>query len=165
MKTFALITTMAMMGLQVFAADEANNATTMDCSTAPTCTKTQKGIQCCGDVWLNIDTVTLEAANGNPLAQFTIAYLTDNGVDIPQDTDKAADMYAKALPGLTKAAEAGHPGACKALAHMYREGKGVDKDSAMADKYDALCKQNCKNKAGKCKGNADQSGNQSASTM
>ncbi len=103
------------------------------------------GDQC----WLNVETVTLEAANGDPLAQYTIAWLTDTGkAGVEQDSDKAADMYGKALPGLEKAAAGGNAGACLALARMYAEGKGVEKNAETAKKYMEMFKA-CKAKAAK----------------
>ncbi len=101
----------------------------------------------CGDeCWLNIETVTLEAANGDPLAQYTIAWLTDTGNGVEQDSDKAAELYGKALPGLQKAADEGNPGACLALARMYADGKGVEKNPEMVKKYLEMFKA-CRDKA------------------
>lgn len=90
--------------------------------------------------WLNVETITAEAANGDPIAQYTIAYLTDEGINTPQDSAKAADMYKTALPSLEKAAADGHAGACRALSHMYAMGKGVEKDAAKAKEYWNMCK-------------------------
>ena len=59
---------------------------------------------------------------------------------------KAQDWYAKALPGLEKAAQEGHPTACRALAHMYAEGKGVEKNPEMAEKYMKMYKELCEKK-------------------
>ena len=116
------------------------------CGKAPCC-KTDKGISCGEQAWLDIETVTLEAANGDPIAQYTIAWLTDNGVNnVPQDPDKAKEMYSKALPGLEKAAEAGDASACCALANMYAYGKGVEKDEAKAKAWMERCKQIMKEK-------------------
>ena len=90
--------------------------------------------------WLNIETITAEAANGDPIAQYTIAYLTDEGINTPKDSAKATDMYKTALPSLEKAAADGHAGACRALAHMYATGKGVEKDTDKAKEYWNMCK-------------------------
>lgn len=90
--------------------------------------------------WLNIETITAEAANGDPIAQYTIAYLTDEGINTPKDSAKAHEMYKTALPTLEKAAADGHAGACRALAHMYNMGKGVEKDAAKAKQYWEMCK-------------------------
>ena len=105
------------------------------------CAKVEKLPQQC---WLDIDTITLEAANGDPLAQYTIAYLTDQGVNIPKDEAKAKEWYGKAAPGLKDAATKGHPAACFALAHMYAEGKGVEKDHAKSKEYHKWGKKCCK---------------------
>ncbi len=99
------------------------------------------------ECWLDVETITVEAANGDPIAQYTIAWLTDNGVNnVPQDPDKAKEMYSKALPGLEKAAEAGDASACCALANMYAYGKGVEKDEAKAKAWMERCKQIMKEK-------------------
>jgi TPR repeat protein len=52
--------------------------------------------------------------------------------NVPQDPEKAKEMYSKAVPGLEKAAADGDASACCALANMYATGKGVDKDEAKA---------------------------------
>ena len=114
------------------------------------CSTSEKGVQCGQQEWLNVETVTLEAANGDPLAQYTVAWLSDTGKGMPQDSAKAADMYSKSLPGLQKAAEGGNACACLALAHMYSEGKGVEKNEETAKKYMDMYKQ-CKDKAAKDK--------------
>lgn len=164
MKNIAFTLALAILGLPAMADTTNTTAPTCPCGDScdsPCCSKTAKGIQCGNTQWLNIDTVTLAAANGDPLAQYTIAYLTDTGTDTPQDTEKAKDMYSKARPGLEKAAEAGDPRACKALAHMYTEGKGVDKDHAKAKEYMKMCKKCCCDKKGKDK--KDEGGNADAS--
>lgn len=96
---------------------------------------------------LNVETVTAMAANGDPIAQFTLAYMTDGGINTPQDTAKAAEMYKNLAPVLTDAAAKGHAGACCALAHMYKEGKGVEKDAAKAAEYMGKYKECCTDKA------------------
>lgn len=96
---------------------------------------------------LNVETVTAMAANGDPIAQFTLAYMTDGGINTPQDTAKAAEMYKNLAPVLTDAAAKGHAGACCALAHMYKEGKGVEKDAAKAAEYMGMYKKCCADKA------------------
>ncbi len=118
------------------------------CKEKPTscCSTSEKGVQCGQQEWLNVETVTLEAANGDPLAQYTVAWLSDTGKGMPQDSEKAADMYGKSLPGLQKAAENGNACACLALAHMYAEGKGVEKNEETAKKYMEMYK-HCKQKA------------------
>ncbi len=117
------------------------------------CSTSDKGVKCGQQEWLNVETVTLEAANGDPLAQYTVAWLSDTGKGMPQDSEKAADMYGKSLPGLQKAAENGNPCACLALAHMYSEGKGVEKNEETAKKYMEMYK-HCKDKAAKDKAEA-----------
>ena len=162
MKKFAFTTTAVLCALtQWAAAAEADTATpaapaanccTEDGSCAPCkspCTKTDKGIQCGEQAWLDIETVTIEAENGDPIAQYTVAYLLEEPEpDTPADAAKAQEWYAKSLPGLEKAAEEGHPAACRALAHMYAEGKGVEKNPEMAAKYQKMYKELC---ARKCK--------------
>ena len=119
------------------------------------CSKADKGVQCGEEAWLDIETVTLEAENGDPIAQYTVAYLIEAD-DIPADNkaDKSAAWYAKSLPGLEKAAAEGSATACRALAHMYAEGKGVEKNPEMAHKYMKMykecCKKECKDAKKKC---------------
>ncbi len=116
------------------------------------CAKDGKQAKCDGQdqCWLNIETVTVEAANGDPLAQYTIAWLTDTGNGVEQDSAKAAEWYGKALPGLQKAADEGNPGTCLALARMYADGKGVDKNPDMVKKYLEMYKA-CREKAKEAK--------------
>jgi len=83
----------------------------------------------------------MEAANGDPIAQYTIAYLTDQGnCNIPQDTAKAHSMYKDSIPALKKAAMAGNANACMALSCMYKDGKGVDMNKEMSMKYAKMAK-------------------------
>lgn len=149
MMTFMM--TVAAMGCTALAADSAD----MTAATAPAAeTVTAKaaettpaaGTKDCGMFgWLNVDTVTVAAADGDPVAQYTVAYLTDNGLaDMPQDSEKAHGLYAAALPGLQQAAAAGNAHACRALSHMYAEGKGVEKDETKAAEYKAMCDKCCK---------------------
>ncbi|MDO4954538.1 MAG: hypothetical protein Q4E43_05315 [Akkermansia sp.] len=133
----------ALLGLNLMAAETINGAPAAADNT-PICTMSDKGISCGDSVWVNVDSVTWEAANGNPIAQYTVAYMLDNGISMPQDSEKAAEMYGKALPGLQKAAADGHAGACRALCQMYTDGKGVDKDPEMAAKYKSMWSDCCK---------------------
>lgn len=146
MKNIALMTAVALSGLAAVGAENTatNSASTpADCS----CTMTADGVQCSDQCWLDVETITIAADNGDPIAQFAIAYITDNGLnDTPQDTEKAQDLYSKALPGLQKAADAGNATACGALASMYANGKGVEKDPAKAKEYMKRCKDSCKSK-------------------
>lgn len=159
MKMTSIMTIVAAMAAPVFAADSAAELSmttpatdTATVVTTATTVPPPAGTKDCGMLgWLHVDTITAEAANGDPVAQFTVAYLTDNGLaDMPQDTGKAAGLYAAALPGLEKAADEGNAHACRALAHMYEHGKGVDKDPAKAAHYKAMCEKCCKDKDGKC---------------
>lgn len=159
MKKFALTTAAVLLGFAPLALADDKPATpapnpeccTPDASCKTSCTQTDKGIQYGEDVWLDIETVTLEAENGNPIAQYTVAYLIEAQPEATAaDAEKAKEWYAKSLPGLEKAAAEGHPGACCALAHMYAEGKGVEKNPDMAAKYmkmyKELCDKKCKEK-------------------
>lgn len=154
MKTLTILSVAAMMALPTFADDHKTDAAkTKEC--AAECKTDCKDKKCKKDrrpqqYWLDIETITIEAENGDPLAQYTIAYLTDQGVNIPKDPEKAKEMYTKAAPGLMAAAAKGHPAASYALAHMYAEGKGVEKDADKAARYHNWAKQCCKEqKAGK----------------
>lgn len=156
MKKFALTTTAVLLGLAQWAhaaecptrnTDATKSCCTADESCKHACSKTNNGIQCCEQAWLDVETVTVEAENGNPIAQYTVAYLTET---TPEATDehaaKAKEWYQKALPGLEKAAAEGHAGACMALAHMYATGKGVEKNPEMAEKYKKMYKEICEKK-------------------
>ncbi len=154
MKNIAFMTAVALLSIPAMAESSTVPATTADkcadkgsCPSA--CSTSEKGVQCGKQEWLNVETVTLEAENGDPLAQYTVAWLSDTGNGMPQDSQKAADMYGKSLPGLKKAADEGNACACLALAHMYSEGKGVEKDDATAKKYMDMYKQCCKKAAEK----------------
>lgn len=157
MKKIALTTTAVLLGFATMSlADDSAPSTpaakaaccTPDGSCSPCkspCSTNGKGVKCGEQAWLDIETVTIEAANGDPLAQYTVAYLTETGGgDTTPDAEKAKDWYAKSLPGLEKAAAEGSPGACCALAHMYAEGKGVEKNPEMAAKYKKMYKELCK---------------------
>lgn len=121
---------------------------TSDKSCKSPCCKGEKESKCGEEAWLDIETITVEAANGDPIAQYTVAYLTEIGNDsTPADPEKAKDWYSKSLPGLEKAAAEGHPAACRALAHMYAEGKGVEKNPEMAEKYTRMYRELCAKKA------------------
>lgn len=153
MKTTMLMTAVAMMAMSAFAADSAATGTGTAPTPAPAATTTAAkpatDSTCitpdCGAEWLNIDTVTVEAANGDPLAQYTLAWLSDTGsIGTAKDPDKAKDLYTKAAPGLEKAAKSGNACAAKALSRMYAEGKGVTKDEAKAAEYKAHAEKCCK---------------------
>ncbi len=153
MKTIAFMSTVALLAIPALAESSTIpcDSKTGDKGKCPSCcSSSDKGVKCGQQEWLNIETVTLEAANGDPLAQYTVAWLSDTGKGMPQDSEKAADMYGKSLPGLQKAAENGNACACLALAHMYSEGKGVEKNEETAKKYMEMYKQ-CKEKAAKDK--------------
>jgi hypothetical protein len=159
MKKFAFASTAVLLGFSTLSlADEPTPATDMPAPTCCTadgsckpckspCSKDGEKIKCGETAWLDIETVTIEAANGDPLAQYTVAYLTETGDDnTPPDAEKAKEWYAKSIPGLEKAAAEGHAGACCALAHMYAEGKGVEKNPELAAKYKKMYKELCHKK-------------------
>ena len=171
MKKFAITTAAALLGLAPWAAaDEAKTENKPDCTSCctkdgscqPPCTKSDKGVSCGEEAWLDIETVTVEAANGDPIAQYTVAYLIETGDENSKpDADKAQEWYAKSVPGLEKAAAEGHIGACRALARMYAEGKGVDKNPEMAEKYSKMAKELWEKKCAEKKA-ADAAANQPA---
>ncbi len=153
MKKIAFITAIASFAIPAMAQDaparkDCCNKGKACCTQDGSCKAPGKDAKCNGgdQCWLNIETVTIEAANGDPLAQYTIAWLTDTGNGVEQDSAKAAEWYAKALPGLQKAADAGNAGACLALARMYADGKGVEKNPDMVKKYLEMYKA-CREKA------------------
>lgn len=150
MKKFALTTAAILLGLVNLAqADDTNNTTGNCCNKCgdKPCETDAKACPKPAEEWLNIETVTLEAANGDPIAQYTVAYLTETGDEnTAPDTEKAKEWYTKSLPGLEKAAAEGHPAACRALARMYAEGKGVEKNPEMAEKYMKMYKEICEKK-------------------
>ena len=159
MKKIALTTAAVLLGIAPLtqAEDTPNSTTpppaaaercTEDGNCKTPCTQGDKGIQCGEQAWLDIETVTLEAANGDPIAQYTVAYLTETGSDKAEPgTEKASEWYKKSVPGLEKAAAEGHPAACLALAHMYAHGKGVAKNPEKAKMYMEMYKKLSK---GKC---------------
>lgn len=141
MKTIALMTAVALGGMIALGAE--NDTTTTKDFTKPgiTCQKDGKGVSCDGTYWINVDTMTLAAANGDPIAQYAIAYITENGINgTAKDPQKARDLYTHALPGLKEAADNGNPVACRALAHMYAHGKGVEKDESLSREFMQKCK-------------------------
>lgn len=151
MKTIALMTAVALGGMVAMGADSTATTTTSD-STTPgiTCRKDGKGVSCDGTYWIDVDTLTLAAANGDPIAQYAVAYITENGINgTPKDPEKARDLYTSALPGLKEAADKGNPTACRALAHMYAHGKGVDKDEAKSRDFMEMCKDAIEKKSDK----------------
>lgn len=157
MKKIALTTTVVLLSLVSLAQADDTTATSSPadcctkCCTKP-CDKDSSSTACKPQEWLNIETVTLEAANGDPIAQYTVAYLTETGNDkSAPDAEKAKEWYTKSLPGLEKAAAEGHPAACRALAHMYAEGKGVEKNPEKAEKYMKMYKELCKKHCEKAK--------------
>ncbi len=154
MSTVAMLTIPAMAESSTIPTDAKTCDNKAKCPSC--CSTSEKGVQCGKQEWLNVETVTIEAENGDPLAQYTVAWLSDTGQGMPQDSQKAADMYGKSLPGLQKAAEGGNACACLALAHMYSQGKGVEKNEDTARKYMEMYKQ-CKEKAMKDKAEAAES--------
>lgn len=150
MKKIALFSAIALCSTAAIGAESNDKAQNAQAEADKACCEAKCNAQnACGDeeCWLDVETITVEAANGDPIAQYTIAWLTDNGVNnVPQDPDKAKEMYSKALPGLEKAAEAGDASACCALANMYAYGKGVEKDEAKAKAWMERCKQIMKEK-------------------
>ena len=159
MKTFALMTAVALGGFLAMGADTTSTTTPTD-STTPgiTCQKGGKGVSCDGTYWIDVDTLTLAAANGDPIAQYAVAYITENGINgSPKDPEKAQSLYSQALPGLKSAADEGNPTACRALAHMYAHGKGVSKDEAKSREFMQKCKDATDKKEDK--NDSDASGN------
>ena len=147
MKKTALISAIMLSGTAAYSA-ETPAETTQAAEPAACCPQTADNQQCGDECWLDIETITVEAANGNPIAQYVIAWVTDNGLNNePADPEKAKAMYAEALPGLEKAAAEGDPSACCALAMMYATGKGVEKNPEKAKELMERCKQLMKEKS------------------
>ena len=147
MKKTALISAIMLSGTAAYSA-ETPAETTQAAEPAACCPQTADNQQCGDECWLDIETITVEAANGNPIAQYVIAWVTDNGLNNePADPEKAKAMYAEALPGLEKAAAEGDPSACCALAKMYASGKGVEKNPEKAKELMERCKQLMKEKS------------------
>lgn len=166
MKKLTLTTAAVLLGLAQWAtaaecptrkAGKPTGCCTADASCKAPCDSKKKGIQYGEQAWLDIETVTVEAENGDPIAQYTVAYLTETAPEATEEhAQKAKEWYNKALPGLEKAAAEGHASACMALAHMYATGKGVEKNPEMAEKYKKMYKELCEKKRKewkeKCKG-------------
>lgn len=149
MKTITLMTAVVLSSFAATGAETTPAPAQADNSanTSPACTANLNPT-CCDECEVDIETITLLAENGDPIAQYTIAWIADNGTpDTPAAPEKAQEMYAKALPGLEKAAKKGDPKACYALAHMYMEGKGVAKDPEKAKAIMKWCKDCCDKKA------------------
>lgn len=153
MKKFAFTTTAVLLGFTQWATAAESDTATQASAASPAACSSSEGSCCKKDpsaasgeqAWLDIETITVEAENGNPIAQYTVAYLMETADDAtPESTEKSKEWYAKALPGLEKAAAEGKPAACKALAHMYAEGKGVEKNPELAAKYEKMYKECCK---------------------
>ncbi|MBR2126729.1 MAG: sel1 repeat family protein [Akkermansia sp.] len=147
MKKIALITAVALSSFAAIGAESqaAAKADTAAAPAAPCCDKSAAA--CPEQCTVDMETITVLAENGDPIAQYTIAWIADNGTAAtPADPEKAKEMYAKALPGLEKAAKEGDPKACYALAHMYAEGKGVEKDHEKAKAMMKWCKECCDKK-------------------
>ena len=146
MKTIALISAVTLGSMAAFSAETTENTTPASeaTPTVAACEVTEEGIQCGENCWANVETITLLAANGDPIAQYAIAWITENGTsDTEADPAKANEMYSHALPGLEKAARQGNPTACRILAHMYATGKGVEKDPAKAREVMSWCNNCC----------------------
>lgn len=140
MKKFALLSLVALSGAAAYGADENTTTPAPADKTQACCANNAQ--DCDEECWLDVETITIEAANGDPIAQYTIAWLTDTGMNnVPQDPEKAKEMYSKAVPGLKKAAADGDASACCALANMYATGKGVEKDEAKAKEMMNRCKE------------------------
>jgi TPR repeat protein len=142
MKTIALISAVTLGSMAAFSAETTENTAPASeaTPTVAACEVTEEGIQCGENCWANVETITLLAANGDPIAQYAIAWITENGTnDTEADPAKANEMYSHALPGLEKAAREGNPTACRVLAHMYATGRGVEKDPAKAQEVMSWC--------------------------
>ncbi len=154
MKTTLLMTAAAFLGLSAYAEDTTTctKTTTQGCPNGCCCAPNvmpDGKIQACNTEWLNVDTVQIDAANGDPIAQYTVAYLTSDGSDTPMKDDPAISqkMSAQAMTNLKKAADSGHAGACMALAHMYQKGCcGCEKNTEMSQKYMKMA-QDCQDKS------------------
>ena len=158
MKTKTFMMMVALLGASPLIAQDASDTAAPPCpaGTAAACDTKGCETQACGEkscpvdgcptAVLTVETLTVAAANGDPIAQYMLAYLTETGVGMPQDSAKAAELYAAAIPNLVQAAEAGDPRACKALARAYAEGRGVTADPAKSEAYmkkAADCKARC----------------------
>lgn len=142
MKTYTLISVLTLGAGAAFCAE--STECKVNCEKPACCEQQQADNNApCEEVYeLDMETITIEAANGDPIAQYTIAWLTDTGMNNePQDSAKAEEMYTKALPGLEKAAAEGDASACCALAKMYATGKGVKKDEAKAKEMMMRCRE------------------------
>lgn len=140
MKKFALLSIVALSSTAAFSAENTQPSEKDQACCENKCADNNTP---CDDVYeLDIETITVEAANGDPIAQYTIAWLTETGMNnsVPKDPAKAEEMYKKSLPGLEKAAAEGNASACCALANMYANGKGVEKNEAKAKELMERCK-------------------------
>jgi S1-C subfamily serine protease len=74
------------------------------------------------------------AQGGNPVAQFFVAVIFDNGQSVPVDRGAAASWY-------RRAAAQGHPSAQLRLAIMFSLGEGIEKDQVQGLKWAILAAQ------------------------
>lgn len=130
MKTITLLTLTAALGVSVaFAETESDTKSGVPSSVVKDGTPTY---QYGDNEWADVETITVQAANGDPIAQYVIAWILDEGAGVPQDTKAADTWYKKAAPGLKEKADKGDKAACRALSTMYKNGKGVDKSDTKA---------------------------------
>lgn len=73
----------------------------------------------------------LAAAQGDPVAQYNLGDIYDNGQGVPKD-------WAEAFKWFRQAADQGHVEAQAILGRMYRNGEGVSKDPVEAVKWSRL---------------------------
>ena len=95
MKTIALISAVTLGSMAAFSAETTENTTQAN-EAAPTvaaCEVTEEGIQCGENCWANVETITLLAANGDPIAQYAIAWITENGTCDNEDRFRCRYLY------------------------------------------------------------------------
>ncbi|MCC8020709.1 MAG: sel1 repeat family protein [Akkermansiaceae bacterium] len=137
MNTTTLLTLAAILGISTAMADTSTSATPTSAMKNGT-----PSYQYGDSEWADVETITVQAANGDPIAQYVIAWILDEGAGVPQDTEAADTWYKKAAPGLKTKADQGDATACRALSAMYKDGKGVSKDEAKATELAAKAAHN-----------------------
>lgn len=75
----------------------------------------------CSKQHINIDKIKQKAKNNDPVAQFQLAILYDQGTHVKQDLEKAANLY-------LKSANSGYAASQNSIGSMYQYGEGIQKN-------------------------------------
>ncbi len=87
------------------------------------------------DIYKAIGYYEAAAEAAESYALKNLARLSENGIGVMQDSEKAGELYRRALAAFKREAESGDVAAMRIVGDMYREGRGVDSDKAEASKW------------------------------